>query len=58
MTDASARVIRAHTIVNAAGPWAGKVAAMAGVGRGKGLMAVPLPVEPRFVHIHMLMCID
>ncbi|VDK27265.1 unnamed protein product, partial [Anisakis simplex] len=47
MTDASARPIRAHFVVNAAGPWAGKIAEMAGIGKGKGLLAVPLPIEAR-----------
>lgn len=32
MTDASARPIRTHFVVNAAGPWAGKIAEMAGIG--------------------------
>ena len=35
-------------VVNAAGPWAGDVAEMAGIGvGGHGDVAVPLPVEPR-----------
>lgn len=32
MTDASARPIRAYQIINCAGPWAGKIAEMAGIG--------------------------
>lgn len=32
MTDASARPIRTNFIVNAAGPWAGNIAEMAGIG--------------------------
>ncbi|CAD6190208.1 unnamed protein product [Caenorhabditis auriculariae] len=47
MNDSSARPIRAHLIVNAAGPWAGEIAKMAGMGMGKGILAVPLPVKPR-----------
>jgi FAD-dependent oxidoreductase domain-containing protein 1 len=47
MTDASARPIRAHMIVNCAGPWAGKIAEMAGIGKGNGLLAVPVPIQPR-----------
>ncbi|PIO69485.1 FAD dependent oxidoreductase [Teladorsagia circumcincta] len=47
MSDTSARPIRAHMIVNAAGPWAGKIAELAGIGKGQGLLAVPVPVRPR-----------
>uniref|UniRef100_A0A914W269 FAD-dependent oxidoreductase domain-containing protein 1 n=1 Tax=Plectus sambesii TaxID=2011161 RepID=A0A914W269_9BILA len=54
MTDASPRPIRAYTIVNAAGPWAGKVAAMAGIGKGKGLLSIPLPVEPRKRYVYVV----
>ena len=32
MNDASGRPIRAHLIVTAAGPWAGQVAKLAGIG--------------------------
>ncbi|VDK59942.1 unnamed protein product [Cylicostephanus goldi] len=47
MSDTSARPIRAHLIVNAAGPWAGKIAELAGIGKGKGLLAVPVPIRPK-----------
>ncbi|CAB3405883.1 unnamed protein product [Caenorhabditis bovis] len=47
MNDASARPILAHLIVNAAGPWAGEIARMAGIGKGTGILAVPVPVKPR-----------
>uniref|UniRef100_A0A158R5J2 FAD-dependent oxidoreductase domain-containing protein 1 n=1 Tax=Syphacia muris TaxID=451379 RepID=A0A158R5J2_9BILA len=47
MTDASARPIRFHFVVNAAGPWAREVAEMAHIGKGKGLLSVKLPVVPR-----------
>ena len=34
--------------VNCAGPWSGQVSALAGIGKAEsGVMAVPLPVEPR-----------
>ncbi|KJH42878.1 FAD dependent oxidoreductase [Dictyocaulus viviparus] len=46
MTDSSARPIRCHLIVNAAGPWAGKIAELAGIGKGEGLLAVPVPIRP------------
>ena len=35
------------TCVNAAGPWAGEIAKMAGIGEGQGELSIPLPVEPR-----------
>ncbi|KAL6724782.1 hypothetical protein Aduo_019639 [Ancylostoma duodenale] len=47
MSDTSARPIRTHLIVNAAGPWAGKIAELAGIGKGDGLLAVPVPIRPR-----------
>ncbi|KAK5982804.1 FAD-dependent oxidoreductase domain-containing protein 1 [Trichostrongylus colubriformis] len=47
MSDTSARPIRTHLIVNAAGPWAGKIAELAGIGKGQGLLAVPVPIRPR-----------
>uniref|UniRef100_A0A0K0FYA2 FAD-dependent oxidoreductase domain-containing protein 1 n=1 Tax=Strongyloides venezuelensis TaxID=75913 RepID=A0A0K0FYA2_STRVS len=47
MTGASPRPVRAHMIVNAAGPWSGKIAELAGVGKGSGLLSVPIPVKPK-----------
>ncbi|KAK6049561.1 FAD dependent oxidoreductase [Cooperia oncophora] len=47
MSDTSARPIRCYMVVNAAGPWAGKIAELAGIGKGEGLLAVPVPVRPR-----------
>ncbi|KAE9419395.1 hypothetical protein Angca_003329, partial [Angiostrongylus cantonensis] len=47
MSGTSSRPIRAHVIVNAADPWAGKIAELAGIGKGDGLLAVPVPVRPR-----------
>ena len=35
------------TCVNAAGPWAGEIAKMAGIGEGEDDLSIPLPVEPR-----------
>uniref|UniRef100_A0AC35TSI0 DAO domain-containing protein n=1 Tax=Rhabditophanes sp. KR3021 TaxID=114890 RepID=A0AC35TSI0_9BILA len=46
-TGASPRPVRTHLIVNCAGPWAGKVAEMAGIGKGEGLMAIPIPVKAK-----------
>lgn len=36
-------------VINCAGPWAGEIAEMAGIGTGQGGLSVPLPVEPRLV---------
>lgn len=47
MTGASPRPVRAHMIVNAAGPWSGKIAEIAGIGKGKGLLAVPVPIKAK-----------
>uniref|UniRef100_A0A914E6B7 FAD-dependent oxidoreductase domain-containing protein 1 n=1 Tax=Acrobeloides nanus TaxID=290746 RepID=A0A914E6B7_9BILA len=47
MHCASARPIQAYRIVNAAGPWAGDIAEMAGIGKGPGLMSVPVPIKKR-----------
>ncbi|PAV82677.1 hypothetical protein WR25_23484 isoform A [Diploscapter pachys] len=47
MSAASPRLIRSHLIVNAAGPWAGQVAEKCGIGKGDGILAVPVPIEPR-----------
>ncbi|GMR33894.1 hypothetical protein PMAYCL1PPCAC_04089 [Pristionchus mayeri] len=48
MTDASARPIRAHKIVNATGAYAGKIARMAGIGSAlNGMLSVPIPIEGR-----------
>jgi FAD-dependent oxidoreductase domain-containing protein 1 len=47
MIGASARPIQSHLVVNAAGPWAGEIARKAGIGSGAGLLAVPIPIEPR-----------
>ena len=42
--------LKGAIFVNAAGPWAGEVARMAGIGTGPGALSVPLPVEPRQVN--------
>ncbi|KAI1707943.1 FAD dependent oxidoreductase domain-containing protein [Ditylenchus destructor] len=44
MIGASARPIRFYRLVNAAGPWAGEIAKMAGIGQGEGILSVPLPI--------------
>ncbi|CAD5228094.1 unnamed protein product [Bursaphelenchus okinawaensis] len=47
MTGASSRPISFYQCVNAAGPWAGQVAEMAGIGKGEGALAVPIPIVAR-----------
>uniref|UniRef100_A0A915KVX3 FAD-dependent oxidoreductase domain-containing protein 1 n=1 Tax=Romanomermis culicivorax TaxID=13658 RepID=A0A915KVX3_ROMCU len=54
MTDTSPRRIQAHVYVNAAGPWAGDVARMAGIGSGSGLMSVPIPIVPRKRYVYVV----
>jgi len=44
MTGASARPIRCAFLINAAGPWSGEVARLADIGKGEGLLSVPLPI--------------
>jgi len=44
MTGASARPIRCHQLINAAGPWSGDLARLANMGKGSGLLSVPLPI--------------
>ncbi|CAI9718188.1 FAD-dependent oxidoreductase domain-containing protein 1 [Octopus vulgaris] len=43
-------------VVNCAGPWAGEVAEMAGIGHGKDILSVPLPVEPRKRYVYVVHC--
>ncbi len=46
------RAIRASNFVLCAGAWSGKVAELAGIGRGRGSLRVPLPVEPRKRYVY------
>lgn len=39
--------IKFAAVVVCGGPWSGEVAEMAGLGKGDGILGVPLPVEPR-----------
>uniref|UniRef100_A0A1I7SFP6 FAD-dependent oxidoreductase domain-containing protein 1 n=1 Tax=Bursaphelenchus xylophilus TaxID=6326 RepID=A0A1I7SFP6_BURXY len=47
MTGASSRPINFYRLINAAGPWAGEISQMAGIGKGIGGLAVPVPIEAR-----------
>lgn len=52
-------VIGCDHLVNAAGPWAGEVALMAGIGREDHkcqIMRIKLPVEPRLRSVFVFKC--
>lgn len=57
MTDASPRPMKAMTYINAAGPWAGEVARMVGIGLGTDMMSVPIPIVPRYSLLFCLVCL-
>lgn len=40
--------------VNCAGPWAGNVARLAGIGEGRGILSTALPVEPRYFFVFVV----
>lgn len=46
----------AGIIINCAGPWAGEIAKMAGIGSGEKGNTVTLPVEPRKRYVYMVHC--
>lgn len=48
LKDGSEHTINFAIVVIAAGGYSGEVAKLAGIGTGKGDLALPLPVEPRF----------
>lgn len=43
-------------VINCAGPWAGDVAKLAGIGTGEKILSVPLPVEPRKRYVYVFHC--
>ena len=48
--------IRAAIFINCAGAAAGHIASMAGIGRGRGGLAIPLPIEPRQRYVYLVHC--
>ncbi|KAK8735171.1 hypothetical protein OTU49_005538, partial [Cherax quadricarinatus] len=46
------RSITFAVLVIAAGAWSGEVGHLVGIGDGKGIMAVPIPVEPRKRYVY------
>ncbi|KAI6181893.1 putative fad oxidoreductase [Aphelenchoides besseyi] len=47
MVGASARPVNTYQIINCAGPWAGDVCRLAGIGKGTGVLSVPVPIHRR-----------
>ncbi|KAI6222507.1 putative fad oxidoreductase [Aphelenchoides besseyi] len=47
MVGASARPVGIYQIINCAGPWAGDVCRLAGIGKGTGMLGVPVPIHRR-----------
>ncbi|XP_052094541.1 FAD-dependent oxidoreductase domain-containing protein 1-like isoform X1 [Mytilus californianus] len=43
-------------VINCAGAWAGEIAEMAGIGPGKDVFSIPLPVEPRKRFVYVIHC--
>ena len=47
--------VTAAEFVIAAGPQSGHMAYLAGIGSGKGVLSVPLPVEPRKRYVYCVL---
>lgn len=47
LANGEVKTIKFATAIIAAGAYSGEVAKLARIGRGKGMLSVPLPVEPR-----------
>ena len=45
--DGNIYPMRFRQVVNCAGPWAGEVGKLAGIGIDSGSLKIPIPVEPR-----------
>ncbi|XP_055547441.1 FAD-dependent oxidoreductase domain-containing protein 1 [Wyeomyia smithii] len=56
MKDGETRTVKFSIVIIAAGAESGKVAKMARVGTGKGVLSVPLPVEPRKRYVYVFQC--
>lgn len=54
MPDGEVRSIKFAICVLAAGAYSGDVARMARIGMGKGMLSVPLPVEPRKRYVYVI----
>ncbi|KAI6190960.1 putative fad oxidoreductase [Aphelenchoides bicaudatus] len=47
MSGSSARPIETYQVINCAGPWTGQICEMAGIGKGTGVLSVPVPIKLR-----------
>jgi FAD-dependent oxidoreductase domain-containing protein 1 len=56
MPDGEIRPIKFAICIIAAGPHSGNVSRMARIGTGKGMLSVPLPVEPRKRYVYSFHC--
>lgn len=52
------RTVKFAIVIIAAGPFSAKVARMARIGTEKGLLSIPLPVEPRKRYVYTINCKD
>ncbi|ROT72781.1 hypothetical protein C7M84_008826 [Penaeus vannamei] len=52
LPDGEKRNIRFSICVVAAGAWSGEVGRLVGIGKGTGIMGVPIPVEPRKRYVY------
>lgn len=56
MANGEIRTIKFAICVMAAGAQSGKLARLANIGTGKGLLSIPLPVEPRKRYVYVYKC--
>ena len=47
LADGEKHNIKFAIVVVAAGAWTGEIGHMAGIGKGTGILGVPIPIEPR-----------
>lgn len=55
-TDGDMFETNCHQVVNCAGPWAGQIGELAGMGTETGALSIPLPVVPRKRFIYAYHC--
>ena len=47
--DGNIHPMQFEKVINCAGPWAGEVGKLAGIGIDGGELKIPIPVEPRYI---------